>query len=74
MRVFSFCEARRNLAGLLDAANQDGAALVHHQDGRAFVVRPQDSFKSVLDVEGVDLGVTTEEIVATVREGRERHG
>ncbi len=74
MRVFSFCEARRNLAGPLDAANQDGAALVHHQDGRAFVVRPEDSLKSVLDVEGVDLGVTTEEIVATVREGRERHG
>ncbi len=74
MRVFSFREARRNLAALLDAAKQDGAALVRHQDGRAFEVRPEDSLKSVLDVEGVDLGVTTAEIVATVREGRERFG
>ena len=29
---------------------------------------------SPLDVEGVDLGVTTDEIVAVVREGRERRG
>lgn len=29
---------------------------------------------SPLDVEGVDLGVTTEEIVGFVREGRSRYG
>lgn len=74
MKAFSFREASRNLAGLLDAAKQDGAALVRHQDGRAFVVRPENSLKSVLGVKGVDLGVTTDDIVATVREGRERHG
>ncbi len=29
---------------------------------------------SPLDVEGVDLGVTTDEIVNMIREGRERYG
>ena len=29
---------------------------------------------SPLDIEGVDLGVTTDEIVNMIREGRERYG
>ena len=31
-------------------------------------------FYTGLDVEGVDLGVTTDEIVSMIREGRERYG
>ena len=37
--------------------------------------RPKKQKKaSPLDVEGVDLGVTTDEIVSMIREGRERYG
>ena len=36
--------------------------------------RPAQPESSPLDVEGVDLGVTADEIVAVVREGRERRG
>ena len=74
MKVFTFSEARRNLAALLDAAQQDGAVVIRRRGGRSFVVQPDSARPSPLDVEGIDLGVTTDEIVATVREGRERYG
>ena len=74
MKVFGYSEATRNLAGVLESAQHDGAAMIRSRDGQSFVGRPEGADKSVLDVEGVDLRVTTDEIVATVREGRERHG
>ena len=72
MKVFSYRAASRNLAGALEAAQQDGAAMIRNRDGESFVVRPESARRSVLDVEGIDLGVTADEIVAAVREGRER--
>ena len=74
MKVFTYSEARQNLASVLDIAQQDGAVVIRRRGGQLFVLRPDAPRRSPLDVEGVDLGVTTEEIVATVREGRERHG
>ncbi|MCY3959117.1 MAG: type II toxin-antitoxin system Phd/YefM family antitoxin [Chloroflexi bacterium] len=74
MKVYTYSEARQNLAALLDAALQDGAVLIRRRSGQSFVVQPDSSTTSPLDVEGVDLGVTTDEIVATVREDRERNG
>lgn len=73
MRVYTYSEARQNLAALLDAALQDGAVLIRRRSGQSFVVQPDSPTTSPLDVEGVDLGVTTDEIVATVREARERY-
>ncbi len=37
-------------------------------------LRPAPSGVSPLDVEGIDLGVTTDEIVAMIREGRKCAG
>ena len=74
MKVFTVTEARQNLAALLDAAQQDGAVVIRRRGGQSFVVQPDSARRSPLDVEGIDLGVTTDEIVATVREGRERYG
>lgn len=74
MKVYTYSEARQNLAALLDVAQQDGAVMIRRRSGQSFVVQPDTPGTSPLDVEGVDLGVTTDEIVATVREGRERNG
>ena len=73
MKVYTYSEARQNLASLLDIAQRDGAVGIRRRDGRSFLVRPERSGASPLDVEGVDLGVTTDEIVAIIREGRERY-
>ena len=74
MKVYTYSEARQNLASLLEIAQRDGAVRIRRRDGRSFLVRPERSGASPLDVEGVDLGVTTDEIVAIIREGRQRYG
>ena len=74
MRVYTYSEARQNLASLLEAAQREGAVRIRRRDGQSFVLQPESSDASPLDVEGVDLGVTTDEIVSMIREGRERYG
>ncbi len=41
-------------------------------DGSGFAVRPVRSDASPLDVPGIDTSVTLEDIVAAIRESRER--
>lgn len=72
MKIYTYSEARQSLAALLDQAWQEGAVRIRRRDGQTFVLKPERSNKkkSPLDVEGLELGVTTEEIVAFVQEGR----
>ena len=72
MRSYTCSEARRNLAALLDVAQRDGAVRIRRRDGRSYVLQPEPAAGSPLDVEGVDLDVTTDEIVSLIREGHER--
>jgi len=71
--VYTYTEARQNLASLLDKAVQEGEVRVKRKDGQTFVIRPERKASSPLDVEGVDLGITTTEIVQFIREGRRMH-
>jgi hypothetical protein len=70
MNVYTYTEARQNLATLLDTALREGEVLIKRRDGQVFVVRPQTRPDSPLAVEGIDLSVTASEIVSFVREGR----
>ena len=72
MRVYTYSEARQNLASLLEQADEEGEVRIRRKDGQIYVIRPQERTASPLDVEGVDIGVATAEIVAWIREGRER--
>jgi len=68
--VYTYTEARQNLASLLDKAAQEGEVRVKRKDGQTFVIRPERKTGSPLDVEGVNLGITTAEIVQFIRESR----
>jgi hypothetical protein len=68
--VYTYSDARQKLASLLEQALREGEVKVRRRDGRVFVIKPDVNAASPLAVEGVDLGVTTEEIVRFVREGR----
>lgn len=70
MNVYTYSEARQNLASLLDMALQEGQVMIKRKDGQVFVLRPQDETESPLDVQGIDMGVSAEEIVQFIREGR----
>ena len=74
MRVYTYSEARQNLASLLEVAQRDGAVRIRRRAGRSFLLQPEPAGGSPLDAAGVDLGVTTDEIVTTIREGRGRYG
>ena len=70
MNVYTYSEARQNFATLLDKAAQEGEVRVKRKDGQIFVIRPEPSTDSPLDVAGLDLGLSTFEILEAIREGR----
>jgi len=70
MRVYTYSEARQRLASLLKQAVEEGEVRIKRRDGQVFVIRPEPGIASPLDVEGVDLGVTTAEVVQFIRESR----
>lgn len=72
MTVFTYTEARQNLAAILEQARREGAVRIRRRDGSTFVIRPEERAGSPLDVGSVQADVTTEEIIGIIREGRER--
>ena len=74
MTVYTYSEARQNLASLLEKAAQDGEVWIKRRDGQMFVLRPQPRAGSALDVKGIDLGVSTAEILEAIQEGRRSEG
>ena len=72
MKVYTYSEARQRLAALLEQARREGAVRIRRRDGQTFVLRPETEARSGFDVAGLDLGLSREEIVTLVREGRER--
>jgi hypothetical protein len=64
MKAYTYSEARENFATVLEEAERDGAI---------FRLSPAPKSKSSpLDVPGVKLNAKTHDLVAAVREGRER--
>ncbi len=72
MREYSFTEARQHFASLLEEAKKEGAVCIKKRDGESFYLKPVVPKKSPLDIKGVDLEISSKEIVDIVREGRER--
>ena len=72
MKMYTYSEARQNLSAVLDVAQKDGEVRIRRRDGRMFALRLVTTEGSPLDVEGIDIEITTEEIVDIVRESRGR--
>jgi PHD/YefM family antitoxin component YafN of YafNO toxin-antitoxin module len=68
--VYTYSEARQNLASLLDKAAREGEIRVRRKDGQVFLIIPEAKGSSPLDVEGIDLGLSKEEILEFIQEGR----
>ena len=63
---------QETLSLLLEQAARDGEVRIRREDGAVFVLRPETAPRSALDVGGINLNVSTQEIIDIVREGRER--
>jgi hypothetical protein len=72
MKEFTYSEARGKFSSLLDKAKKEGAVRIRRRDGQVFVLRPEKSAKSPLDVPGINLNLDREEIVELVRAGRRK--
>ncbi len=68
--VYTYSKAREKLASLLEQAARDGEVRIIRKDGQVFVIRPEVRRESPLDVEEVNLDVTTDEILQAIRESR----
>jgi antitoxin (DNA-binding transcriptional repressor) of toxin-antitoxin stability system len=70
MNTYTFTEARQKLASLLEQAARSGEVRIKRRDGQVFVIRPQKRKGSPLDVSGVDLNLTRDEILKSIQESR----
>ena len=70
VNIYTYSEARQRLASLLDEASENGAVGIRRRDGDTYVLRPEPNRASPLDVDGVDLEITREEILEAIRESR----
>ncbi len=70
MKEYTYSEARQRLAALLESARREGSVRIRRKDGTVFVLKPERSKRSPLDVQPVELGLTREQILTAVRGGR----
>ena len=68
----TYLETQENLSVLLERASEEGEVRIKRAGGEVFVLKRETKKRSAFDVAGINLGVSTEEIVQFVREGRER--
>jgi len=72
MQVYTYSEARQRFAEVLERAEVDGKVLIRRRDGRSFSLSPEKAPVSPLDVRAVPSRLKKGELVAIIREGRER--
>jgi len=71
MRVFTYSEARKRFADVLDLAEND-EVIIKRRNGETFSLKRLRKAVSPLDIKGLKLDISTTELVAAVRESRER--
>jgi antitoxin Phd len=70
--TYTYSEARQKLASVLEKAEREGEVRIIRKNGLVFIIKPEKQCSSPLDVPGIDIRISLEEIVDIVREGRSR--
>ena len=71
MKVYTYSEARQRLAEVLNIARNE-EVVIKRRGGEAFSIIFQKSKRSPFDVSGIQTKATTKDILAAIRESRER--
>lgn len=66
----TYLTTQQNLSTILEQAFVQGEVRIKREDGQVFILKPEKTSRSPLDVPGLDLGISTEEIVDFIHEGR----
>lgn len=72
MKVYTYSEARQELAKLLEEARLDGEVGIKKRDGRMFILKPYSTKKSPLDVDGVDAKISLDDAKTAIIDSRYR--
>jgi len=70
MTVYTYSKANKNLSLVLEEAIKKGEVKIKSQNGQVFVIKPKQNTDSPLDVKGINLGITTNEIIQSIHESR----
>jgi len=75
MKSYTFSEARQKFATVLEQARRDGAVRIQRRDGQSFVVLPEQSSMSPLDIAGIqpEQSITRDDILSSIQDGRHRY-
>jgi prevent-host-death family protein len=71
MKVYTYSEARQRLSDVLNTARGE-EVIIKRRGGETFSIIYRKSKKSPFDVPGIQTKATTNDILAAVRESRER--
>lgn len=69
--TYSYAKAKQSFDMILKKASTDGSVKIR-KDDQLFIVIPEPANISPLDVEGVDMGMTSKNIVKYIHESRKR--
>lgn len=70
MTVYTYSEARQNFSAVLKKAGQEGSVRIRKRDGQSFLLKPEKSGKSPLDVPFINMKISTSDIIEAIKEGR----
>lgn len=70
MKQYTYSEARQKLAALLARAQREGGVRIRRRDGSTFVLRPETTAGSPLDVPALGAPIGRDRIIEAIREGR----
>jgi hypothetical protein len=68
--LYTYSEAKRNFSTILDKVIEEGEVRIKRQDGQIFIIQIAPKQSSPLDVLGVSLDITSDEIWGFIKEGR----
>lgn len=68
--LYTYSEARQKLASLLEQATREGEVRIKRQDGTIFVIKVEPRAGSPLDIKGLSLNLSRDEIVEFINQGR----
>jgi hypothetical protein len=72
MTTYTYSEARQNFAAVLDKAKKEGKVLIKKRDGSSFILSPLPLAESPLNVRGINIDLTSQEILDVLKEVRRR--
>ena len=72
MTTYTYSKARQNFSSVLDKAKEEGEIRIKRKDGSYFLLRSISPKKSPLNVKGIKLKISADEILDILKEVRNR--